>query len=118
MTCVPLPTPSSPDVVDPVGVEGAGAAAPCPVGAVLSVSPRTDTALPVTVIGALTASSAWLPESTPSRPFVVTRGAPADGSVWGAELWGVPAGALVVDVSVTLTALFDTVTGRLTVTAA
>ena len=110
--------PSAPEVEGSAGAEEAGAAAPCAAVSVRSASPSTDTALPVTVTGASTSSSAWVPESTPSTPFVVTRGAPAGDSAWGAEFWGVGAGALVEEVSVRLTALSVTVTGRFTVTTA
>ncbi len=116
MPWVPDSSPSSPEVSATTGsaeapLDGsppAGAEPPDVSASVDELSPTTETALPATVTGALTVTTACEPDAAASSPDVV--------AVTGA---GAGAGADVVAPSlvespITLTALPPTVTGRST----
>ena len=79
----------------------------------LEASPTTDTALPLTVTGAATATTAWFPDSTPSTPEVVTSAAGA-----GAVADDVVDASADSESPTTLTALPLIVTGAATDTTA
>ncbi len=81
VTWVPLATPSSPPVIPAApGTPVLAAPAVEPAGAapVVSLSPRSEMALSVTVIGTSTLTSPCVPDRSPSMPEVETAGA------WGA----------------------------------
>ncbi|KJL35134.1 hypothetical protein RS86_00517 [Microbacterium azadirachtae] len=100
----------------PAGALPPDAGAEPPAGAVVVavLSPSTLTALPVTVIGTFTETSAWVPERIPSLPLVVAAGAEGVAAAGAAA----GAAALLSDSPSTLMALSATVIGMSTGTTA
>ena len=104
-TCVPLPTPPSPEVTGPVDVPVPGVPAEPPP--ITELSPITETAVSSTVTGMPMGATTWVPEPTPSVPSV--DGPPV---VPGAGAAGAAASVPSVVLSpMTETAVSPTVTG-------
>ena len=108
---VPESSPSAPSVVASGVAAAAGAAGAVAAASVDEVSPSTETALPLTVIGTATSSRAWVPEPTPSVPSVV---ASAAGTADGVAAGVVAEASLEVESPRIGTELPTTVTGRVT----
>jgi hypothetical protein len=104
---LPLRMPSSPVVTGPSAAAMA-AASGAAAGAVFTavLSPMTDTALPDTVIGTATFTSAWLPEAMASSPLVTA------GSATGTDIGSAPAagsaGSAAGSTTATLSPMTDT----------
>jgi hypothetical protein len=120
VTCVPLPTPLTPEVVGAPdeGADAEDAGEPDVAGAPWDALPvpSAPTPFPVMVTGTLTTGATCVPEAVPWLPVVEAAGAVADGAAAGAEAAAAGAGAVVArPVPATPIPFPDTVTGRLTV---
>ena len=119
MTWVPLAMPSAPSVVVPPAVP-VPLASGVPVRGVVPVlvlSPSTEMALPPTVIGRSTGTTAWVPLAAPSRPEV-TGGSTAGDAESPLSSAGARSPAPASVSPTTETAFRSTVTGTRTETSA